>query len=254
MDTTQLLVLAFAATASAVIKNGAVIGAGIFLLPVLTLVFPAKTALGLGAPIMLVADLAGLRNYWCEWEDWRELARLGLSVVLGVLAGASLIPVIPASAFKLGIGLFATGFGAYRLFCESPLGRRPDRDGGRPEPARTGLGWTLGLGFAGGVATALAHAGGVLWSLLFLGKGLDKRCFVGSLILLVTLSDTVKVAAYMRMGILSQDSLLVVLALSPLILLCSNLGNALNKRVDPLLFRRVVLVLILAVGLRLLLA
>ena len=67
MEVYQLVILAAATSASAVISNGVAIGAGIFLLPVLSLAFPAKVALGSGAPLMFVASLVGIKNYWREW-------------------------------------------------------------------------------------------------------------------------------------------------------------------------------------------
>jgi uncharacterized membrane protein YfcA len=64
MEVYQLVILAVATTASAIIANGVAIGAGIFLLPVLSLAFLAKVALGLGAPLMFVSNVVGIKNYW----------------------------------------------------------------------------------------------------------------------------------------------------------------------------------------------
>ena len=73
MESYHIIIIAIAVSGSAVIKNSVGIGAGVFLLPVLTLVLPPKVALGLGAPAMLISDLVGIKNYWGEW-DKREQA------------------------------------------------------------------------------------------------------------------------------------------------------------------------------------
>ncbi len=83
------MVLALATAASSLIKNGAAVGSGIFLLPVLALVFPPKIALGLGAPVMLASDLMGIRNYWGEWDDWHEILRIILAASVGIALGGT---------------------------------------------------------------------------------------------------------------------------------------------------------------------
>lgn len=256
MEASQLIVLGVAAVASAIIKNGTAVGAGIFLLPVLALAFPAKMALGLGAPVMLASDIMGLRNYWREWGDWKEITRLVLAGALGIVSGALLINVIPAHLFKLGIGIYAALFAVWQLAKDSLAAARRRRGTASPPIlcVPRGLAAALGIGYLGGVATVLAHAGGVVWSMFFLNRKMDKRCFVGSLILLLTLSDLLKIVTYMQIGILDGSSTLAILAMSPAIVLGSNLGNWLNKKVPPPLFRAVVLLFILAVGLKLVLA
>lgn len=82
----------------------------------------------------------------------------------------------------------------------------------------------------------------------FAGKRMDKRRFTATMILLFALSNLAKLVAYMQLDILSLESSLIVLAMTPVVFLSSNLGNWLNRRINPAAFRRVVLLLILAVG------
>ena len=110
----EYAIIAIAAIGSAVIKNGVGVGAGIFMLPFLALVLPAKFALGLGAPIMLVSDITGVVYYWKEW-DKRELLLLLPPAVLGVILGASMIKLIPNELFRFWVGVFAIGFSSYQL-------------------------------------------------------------------------------------------------------------------------------------------
>ena len=85
----QLLIVAFAVVGSAIIKNGVGVGAGIFMLPFLALVFPPKIALGLGAPAMLVSDIVGIRNYWGEWDQKELLLLVPPALLAVVLSGFS---------------------------------------------------------------------------------------------------------------------------------------------------------------------
>ena len=249
MDPLQLVVLALATAASSVIKNGAALGSGIFLLPVLALVFPPKIALGLGAPIMLASDLMGIRNYWGEWDDWREILRILLAACLGIFLGGYLIHLVPPQIFKRCIGVFAISFSLYQLLKDA--GRLP-RLLAMPRcatiPPQGGLCSSLVIGALGGVATVMAHAGGMVWSIYYAGRKLDKRRFVSTMILLFALSNMVKLVTYIQMDILSLRSTLIVAALFPVIILASNLGNFLNRRLNQTLFRRIVLLLILVLG------
>lgn len=68
MEYHQILVVAIAVFGSAIIKNSVGVGSGVFLLMFLTMIFPPKVSLGLGAPAMLISDLVGIKNYWNEWE------------------------------------------------------------------------------------------------------------------------------------------------------------------------------------------
>jgi uncharacterized membrane protein YfcA len=107
---------------------------------------------------------------------------------------------------------------------------------------------SLLIGGLGGLATVLAHAGGMVWSIYYVGRRMEKRRFVATMILLFALSNAIKMGTYMQMGILSLRSTLIVVAMTPVIILSSNLGNRLNRRINPTLFRRIVLLLILVLG------
>ncbi|MBU0544537.1 MAG: sulfite exporter TauE/SafE family protein [Proteobacteria bacterium] len=244
----ELLIIIFAVFGSAVIKNGVGIGAGIFMLPFLSLVLSPKVALGLGAPAMLVSDIVGIWNYWKEWDN-KELALLVPPAVLGVVLGAVMIQSVPTELFKLLVGITAVLFPAYRLVKMKwpPRIGTPQRAvsyGGRP--------LTMLSGFLGGAASTLIHAGGMVMSIYLIQKQTDNRRFVGTFVLFFTLINLMKLATYIKIGILQTQMLLLVVALSPMIVLGGLVGNRLNKKIPLRLFRIVVLSLILAIGVRLL--
>jgi hypothetical protein len=251
VDFHQLLILAVATIASAIISNGVAIGAGIFLLPVLSLAFPAKVALGLGAPLMFISNVAGIRNYWGEWGEWRQLLRFFMAATLGIILGSFLINIIPNHLFKIGVGIFAISFSLYHLI-KSSWARFRLRPLKAPSLNETSLqgGKILALvvGFLGGVVTVLCHAGGAVWSMYYVGRNLDKRRLVSTLLLLFAFSNLLKIFTYWGIGILSLHSTLIMLAMSPIIIVSSNFGNFLNKKVPPELFRDIVFLVILVAG------
>ncbi len=109
---------------------------------------------------------------------------------------------------------------------------------------------TVLFGFLGGVASTVAHAGGLILSVYLIQKRVDSRVFVGTMVLFLGINNIFKVIAYWNIEIITAQTLLLVAALSPAIIVGGMAGNALNKRIPQELFRLIVLVLIFCIGLR----
>jgi len=242
-----------AVVGSAIIKNGVGVGAGIFLLPFLALVFPPKLALGLGAPAMLISDLVGVKNYWGEW-NLRELKLLLPLALSGVVFGCYLIEIMPDTLFKQFVGVFAIVFSSYHLL--KMAGIRSSRPGKTHASHGKASNWrdisTILFGFVVGVAGTVAHAAGLMMSVYMIGKNNNPRVFVGTLVLFFAIMNIFKLIAYSRIGIISYQTILLVCALSPAIIIGGYSGNILNKKIPQELFRLIILLLILLIGLRLL--
>jgi uncharacterized protein len=247
----EYVIIAVAVAGSAIIKNGVGVGAGIFLLPFLTLVLPAKFALGLGAPAMLVSDIVGIRNYWREW-DKIELLRLLPPAFLGVIVGTLVIKSIPNNIFGFLVGAFAIVFSSFQLIKATSFKHKTAQSREYWVSNPKGI-LTLLFGFLGGLASTVIHAGGMVMSIYFIQKPRNKRAFVGTFVLFFAIMNFLKMISYLRIGILTAEILLLVAGISPLVILGGVLGNALNKRVSQELFRKIVLAIILITGIRLLL-
>lgn len=253
MSVFEIAIIAMAVAGSAVIKNGVGVGAGIFLLPFLALVLPPKVALGLGAPAMLISDLVGVRNYWGVW-DGKELKILPPFAALGVLLGCYLIKVTPDALFKQCVGVFALLFASYHIL-KMVWARvaNPKISVDKPTIAETGgrKSLTVLFGFLAGIASAMAHAGGLMLSVYMIQKRADSRVFVGTLVLFFAIINLFKLATYSTIGIITAKTLLLVGALSPAIILGGMAGNVLNRKIPQDLFRLIVLILIFFIGVRL---
>jgi uncharacterized membrane protein YfcA len=246
----EFLIVTLAVLGSAIIKNGVGIGAGIFLLPFLSLVFPPKLALGLGAPAMLVSDLVGVRNYWREWNG-KELFLLLPPAFLGIIIGALIVKIIPGEIFRLVVGVIAVTFSCYHLAKRAISGRNKTTT---PIPAMndTSKYQTSLFGFFGGIASTVTHAGGMVLSIYLLQKPIDKRQFVGTFVLFFSIVNFLKLFTYTRIGIISIESILLVTLVSPVIIVGGFLGDLLNRKFSQEWFRMIVLAIILIIGIRLL--
>ena len=91
-----------------------------------------------------------------------------------------------------------------------------------------------------------------MMSVHMIQKSGNPRIFVGTLVLFFAIMNIFKMIAYSNIGIIDGKAILLVGALSPAIILGGFAGNALNKKISQELFRLIVLVLILLIGVRLL--
>jgi Predicted permeases len=246
----EISIIAVTGFCSGVIKSGVGVGAGIFLLPTLSLAFSAKTALGLGAPLMLTSDVMALRYYWKQWIPLKEFARLLLAALPGLLAGTVLLPIMPAEGFRIAVGMFGMSYAFYHLFpkgrfallLKSILANADQRLDGKQ---------VYIFGALGGVATVLAHAGGIVWSLYLMTSVKDRRTFVGTIVLLFFITNIYKTVAYVAIDTVSMTEMMGVLPAIPAVLLGSAIGNVANKRMNQDIFRRLVLCVIFLVSAKL---
>ena len=244
--TSDIIIIALAGFFSGIIKTGVGVGAGMFLLPTLALAFPAKVALGLGAPMMLVSDVIGLRYYWKQWLPRVELGRLFLAALPGLVLGVVLLPLIPGRTFRVCVGLFGACYALSLLWPGFPpavalkrlVSGLNARCAGGETDRKLGA---YAYGFLGGLSTVLAHAGGLVWSLYLITAARDRRVFVGTTIILFFITNICKTISYIYIDILSIESLLRVLTAVPVILLGSYFGNIINKKCNHALFRKIVL-------------
>lgn len=248
MSLWEVCIVIIAGFCSGIIKTGVGIGAGVFLLPTLALAFPAKVALGLGAPMMLASDLLGLRYYWKQWATKEVLVRLLVAAIPGLIIGTALLPVIPTNAFRIGVGIFGMFYAVSMLWPSFPpallLKRAATALNEHHEDKRAYI-----FGTSGGIATVLAHAGGLVWSLYLLTEVNDKRTFVGTIVIMFLLTNTYKVFAYLFVGTLNINSLISILPAIPFIFLGSYIGNILNIKMNKYIFRKIVLSFIFIVSL-----
>ncbi len=250
MEFMDFVIISLAGFCSALIKTGVGVGAGIFLLPTLAMAYPAKIALGIGAPIMLVSDIIGLRMYWKQWVEKETLKKLLGSAIPGMIVGTILLPVISDTLFKIFIGVFGMIYAFNMLFPEFALAKFFKKGADVFNKNFEGKQVYI-FGFGGGFATVLAHAGGLVWSLFMHTAIQDKRIFVGTIVLMFFLTNIYKTVAYIYIDILAVESLFAVLVATPGIFIGSVAGNMLNKKMNVNLFRKLVLILIFAVSFKL---
>jgi uncharacterized membrane protein YfcA len=220
-------------------------GIGLVLTPTLSLVLPPSTALALIAPLLLLSDPIALRYYWRVW-DRRQLLLLLPGTLGGVVAGAFILSLLSDLALKRMIGIVALAFALAQL----ALSRRGRSLFPASPPAAVGL----VAGVVTGLASTLAHSGGLVVGLYLVSLGLPSALVVGTGAAVYIASDVVKLASYWRIGFLGGDVVLAAVAATPLLVAGAWLGVRVNRRLPRRAFELALLGIAIAGSVRLLLA
>lgn len=210
-------------------------GANIVAMPLLVLVFPLRFAV----PLMLVFDLVaglllGLRNH--RRADWREMRRLIPWLLVGMLAGVTLLARAPEHWLLLLLGVFVSGFALWSLV------RHALHDPVSPR-------WAAPAGLIGGAFTAMYGTGGPIYTMFLARRLADKtrlRATIGVLVLGTAATRGLLLAGG---GFYAQPGLLAAtLALLPCALAGFALGSLLHRRLPVARAMQAVWLLLVVAG------
>ena len=218
-------------------------GIGLLLTPTLSLVLPASAVLALVAPLMTLCDPIALKLYWRQW-DTSQLRTLLPTTLAGVAGGAFVLSRLSELWLARTIGLLALTFGLLQLGLILARHRRPVLHG-RPAGAAAGL--------LTGVASVVAHSGGVVLGLYLVGAGLSQATIVATGAVLVTISNVMKLVSYWGLGFLTKDILSAALLSAPLLVAGAWLGYRVNSWLPRRMFELALVAIAIAGALRLLL-
>lgn len=223
------------------LKVGFGLGTGVVCTTLAALLLPAKPAVGLLAPLMLVSELASVGTYWGRWDS-RRLLWLLPTALLGTWAGSVLLSHLPAAVLRRVIGTVALLY--------ATLYRRR-----RAVAVRAGLerGAAVVAGLAAGILSGLSHAGGIVLAMYFLWHDLGKEAFLASFAGTLLFQNVLKLGLYWRQGLLDANLILLSLALSPFVVAGGLVGHQASRRVHPRNFRYTLCGLLAGCGVYLLL-
>lgn len=207
-----------------------------------SLLTPAVAAsIGVGAAVAVVSIphvVATAVRLWALRDaiDMGVLRSFGLASAAGGLAGAALQSLLASPLLSIVLGALLILAGASEL---SGLGRR------LPLTGR----WSTAAGAAAGVFGGLVGNQGGIRSAALLHAGLSPRRLVATATATAMLVDAVRVPVYLATGfgaIAENGRLLVILVLG--VLIGTVAGAPILRRLPNRLFRRVLAVVLIALG------
>lgn len=185
----EIAALAAAAFAGSVVFGITGFGAALVTIPLATHLVPLPFALAL----FVLMDLANA--FRIGFENPRlavksEWTRLAPTIVLGTVAGITLLVNLPRQAATLALGIFVTAFALYSLASHPDLRRV------------LATRWAYAAGFAGGITSTLFGAGGPPYAMYLSHRGLSKEQFRATLGLATLTSISLRAIAFTATGFL----------------------------------------------------
>ncbi|WP_163578103.1 sulfite exporter TauE/SafE family protein [Halomonas faecis] len=218
-------------------KGGFAGGFGTLSVPLMALAIGPMEAAGLLLPLLLAMDAFTVKAWWGH-QAGAEVRRLVPGMAIGVVIGTLLIGSLDENGVRLLLGLVSLAFAAYML-------ARPAA--ARPISARWA--WPAGLGC--GFTSFLAHAGAPPLNLYLIPRRLSKEAFIATMAVSFALVNLMKVGPYLWLGEINLTSAWASLLLVPVAWGGVHSGIWLQRRVSEVLFYRLVIVAMAAVGVQL---
>ncbi|WP_369812500.1 sulfite exporter TauE/SafE family protein [Kineosporia sp. A_224] len=224
---------------------------------------PARESTGVLLPLLILGDVFAVWSYR-KHAHWRTLLRLMPTVVVGILLGAVFVATVDDTVMRRTIGVVLVLLVAVNLWTRS---RQSRERAAAPVPAaaaKTSVPATspadaadaasaagtrrarhTAAAFYGsltGFTTMVANAGGPVMSLYMLSMRMPMLAFLGTGAWLFALFNLVKVPFSVGLGLLDLHALGVDLVLAPGVVAGAAVGRWAIRRIDQVLFERVVLV------------
>lgn len=227
-----LAAVAFVAATLAAVTG---FGGAAVLLPALVLIFGVRDAV----PILTVAQLIGNGSrVWFNRRDvnFRVVGWYTTGAVPFALAGGYLFAQTPLAALTRVLGLFLIGIVVWRRL------RR------RPMPRPTLRSFSL-IGAAASFLSALVGSVGPLMAPLFLSYGLIRGAYIGTEALATVITHVAKLVAYRQTATLPATSIVIGLALGPVMIAGSFAGKRIVDRLPERVFVAVIEATMIGAGL-----
>ena len=189
LDPVEITALVAAAFAGSVIFGVTGFGAALITVPFATHFVPLPFALAL----FVLMDLANAFRVGFENPKnavRAEWTRMVPTILLGTVAGVTLLVNLPRGAATLALGVFVLLFALYSLI-------------GNPDVQRVvSSGWAYVAGFAGGVTSTVFGAGGPPYAIYLSHRGLAKEQYRATMGFATLTSISLRTVAFLATGIL----------------------------------------------------
>jgi uncharacterized protein len=185
----------------------------------------------------ITTQLFSIAALWNTMQ-WKRCLPILVGGFLGIPVGAFVLQHLSAARFNVAFGAFLVCYAAYMLW-------RPNlkihQDGGGPLAATA-------IGFVGGItggAVAFPGAFPTIWCSL---RALPKEIQRGTVQPFILIMQVATLAYFSKLGILDVETAKTFLWCAPAVLGGTWIGIRLFRRIDDVMFRRVLLMLLLVSG------
>jgi uncharacterized membrane protein YfcA len=220
-------------------KSGFGSGFGSLAVPIMALAVTVPQAAAIMMPILFVMDVMGLHAFrgHFDWKLLRFLIPLGL---VGTVIGTLSFKLLDSHLVAGIVGIFTL------LFLAQRLAFPPKPDSPHP-PKWAGALLTVTSGFT----SFVSHAGGPPINAYVIPMRLPPMVFTATMAVFFFVVNLSKWVPYAWLGLLDWRNLATSLALMPLAPVGVIIGVRMARRIDPVMFYRIVYLGMLLTGLKL---
>ena len=216
-------------------------GIGILVVPLMALLFPARTSVGALLPLLCLADVVATALYR-RHAQWPLLWRLMPWTAVGMALAALALGHIPNRLLEpmLG-GLILTLLALELVRQRAGLSHLPH------------TAWFTSLaGALTGFATTLGNLAGPVVNIFLVSKGFDKKEFIGTVSWFFLIINAIKLPIFASLGMITAETLRFDLKVAPALLVGCAAGRLLLHLLPEKLFQALIMVLAAAAALHLL--
>ena len=209
-------------------KSGFGAGFGSLAVPMMALAVTVPQAAAILMPVLLVMDILGMAAFRKDF-DLRLLKFLIPCGLVGIVVGALLFKMLDSATVAGMVGVFTLLFLAQRLLF-------PPRPDSAPPPKWLGAILTATSGFT----SFIAHAGGPPISAYVIPLKMSPVKFTATMAFFFFVINLAKWIPYAWLGLLDTRNMATSLVLLPIAPIGVLVGVRLARRINPVLFYRLV--------------
>ena len=224
---------------AAIIATLAGFGSSTLLIPVAIIFMDIKTAVFIVACFHLFNNTFKIRMFWNK-IDFKTFLLFGIPSIISAFVGATLISIMPVGIIKKTLAIFLIIFSIYSLI--------------KPKFAlkETKLNAVLGGSFSGLLA-GLMGLGGAIRATFLIAFNLSKEVYIATSAMIAFVIDLTRIPTYLFTKIVQDSSYYILL---PFLLVSAyfgvKTGKMLLEKINQEIFRKIVLITLLLVGIKLL--
>jgi len=165
-----------------------------------------------------------------------ELVRMVPLMLLGILAGVTVLVNLPRQMGMLALGVFVLAYSVYALTYRGGL--------------RTlGRGWAYAAGFCGGILGGLFGAGGAPYAIYLSHRPISKEQYRATLTLAAVFSVGMRAIVFTATGLLAQEGVWIAVAAAvPAAFLGLAVGSRAFKRISRERLLQIIALVLFATG------
>jgi uncharacterized membrane protein YfcA len=209
-------------------------GLGALLTPILALVLPVASAVGVLLPMLMVGDVFAVYMYWKEW-DLDLVKRMLPAGIVGALTGTFLLSSVSTNGLRIILGIFVLVSVAYKFLSDRIQAIRY-------EPR---VWHAPAAGLLSGVASGMFNSGGPPFNSYLLLQKLQARPFIATTAIYFALLNLIKVPGFLYTGVLDLHLLFSLWWVFPFIPLGIWVARKTLTRLSPSAFEWIIIALLI---------